>query len=114
MAAGVALALKQSGSPAKVWVFIGDGAEDNGHTYEAIRYATGMDLPCTFIIEDNDRQVDTSHAERWGRTRRFDWNSPKVRRYHYVPTFPHGGAGLPAGSVTFKADAVDRFIAANL
>lgn len=110
MAAGVALALKQSGSTAKVWAFVGDGAEDNGHTYEAIRYVTGMDLPCTFILEDNDRQVDTTHAERWGTAKRFEWNSPKVRRYSYTATFPHGGAGLPPGSVTFKAEAIARFM----
>lgn len=120
IAAGLALALKQSGSKAKVWAFLGDGAEDNGHTYEAIRMVTGHDLPCTFVIEDNDRQVDTSHAERWGCHERFAWTvldedfvpmpNPKVRRYHYTPTFPHGGAGLPPGSVTFKPEAIARYL----
>jgi pyruvate dehydrogenase E1 component alpha subunit len=110
MAAGVALALKQSGATGKVWAFLGDGAEDNGHAAEAIRYVTSMDLPCTFIIEDNDRQVDTGYAERWGTERRFDWQSPKVRRYHYTASYPHGGAGLPAGSVKFKQEAIDSFL----
>jgi TPP-dependent pyruvate/acetoin dehydrogenase alpha subunit len=107
-AAGVALALKQSGSTARVWCFLGDGAEDNGHFAEAVRYATGHDLPVTFVIEDNDRQVDTGYAARWGTAERFNWG-PKVRRYHYTPTFPHGGAGLPAGSVKFNPEVVARF-----
>ncbi len=111
-AAGVALALKQSGSTARVWCFLGDGAEDNGHFCEAVRYATGHDLPVTFVIEDNDRQVDTSYAARWGMEARFDWQSPKVRRYHYTPTFPHGGCGLKPGSVTFKPEVVARFMPA--
>lgn len=120
IAAGLALALKQNGSRAKVWAFLGDGAEDNGHTYEAIRMVTGHDLPCVFVIEDNDRQVDTSHEERWGTSERFSWDvencigeamgNPYVRRYHYTPTFPHGGAGLPAGSVKFKPEAIARAI----
>ncbi len=116
MAAGVARAVKDARGTERVWCFIGDGAEDNGHTYEAIRWVTGHDLPCTFVIEDNDRQVDTSHAERWGSDTRFAWDQrpetrdqrPKVRRYHYAPTYPHGGAGLPAGSVTFRPEAIAR------
>lgn len=115
MACGVALALKQSGSKARVWCFLGDGAEDNGHAYEAIRYATMQDLPCRFIIEDNNRQVDTTHAERWGTEDRFSWRLAmpyrecKVHRYKYTPTFPHGGAGLPPGSVTFDGAKVAQF-----
>ncbi len=106
IACGVALALKQSGSSSRVWCFIGDGGEDNGHFCEAVRYATGHDLPVTFVIEDNGRQVDTTYAQRWGTEERWNWNSPKVRRYHYTAKFPHGGAGLPPGSVKFNPDIV--------
>jgi TPP-dependent pyruvate/acetoin dehydrogenase alpha subunit len=115
MAAGVALALKQSGSKARVFCFLGDGAEDNGHTYEAIRFATMRDLPIQFVIEDNNRQVDTSYRERWGVEERFSWRlamphqACKVYRYRYEPTFPHGGAGLPPGSVTFNGAKVAQF-----
>ena len=109
-AAGVALALKQSGSKARVWCFLGDGAEDNGHFCEAVRFAEGHDLPVTFVVEDNNRQVDSSFRERWATERRWQWdNSPKVRRYHYNATFPHGGAGLPPGSVKFKPEIVAQF-----
>lgn len=109
IAAGVALGLKQKGSTARVWCFVGDGGEDNGHFCEAVRYATGHDLPITFVIEDNNRQVDTTYVQRWGTHERTEWNSPKVRRYFYSPTFPHGGAGLPPGSVTFKPEIVSKF-----
>lgn len=108
IAAGVALAIKEAGSSAHVWCFIGDGAEDEGHTYEAIRFVTGRDLPCTFVIADNDRQVDTSHANRWGTAQRFDWNSPKVIRYSYTPRFPHAGRGA-GPMITFKPEVVAKF-----
>ena len=89
IAAGVALALKKKGSKNKVWCFIGDGAEDEGHFYEAARYVDGWDLPCTFIIEDNNRSVDTPKKERYGKNEPI-W--PKsVRRYSYTSLYPHVG-----------------------
>lgn len=89
IAAGIAWALKQKGSDKKVWCFIGDGTEDNGHTYEAIRYVDGFDLPCTFVIENNNRSVETTNEERWGKTADYMWNSPSVRKYYYDITYPH-------------------------
>jgi pyruvate dehydrogenase E1 component alpha subunit len=97
IAAGVAHTLKEQGSAAKVWCFLGDGAEDEGHFYEAVNYVAGADLPCTFIIEDNDRSVDTPKAARGKAT--ITWPDC-VRRYYYTPTFPHGGAGCKT-MVTF-------------
>lgn len=91
IAAGVAWALKQKGSKQHVWCFIGDGAEDEGHTYEAIRFVDGHNLPCTFIIEDNDRSVATPKSERYGNSE-MKW--PKcVVRYSYTCTYPHVGVG---------------------
>ncbi len=89
IAAGIAWALKQKGSDKKVWCFIGDGTEDNGHTYEAIRYVDGFDLPCTFVIENNNRSVETTNEERWGKTADYMWNSPSVCKYYYDITYPH-------------------------
>jgi len=100
IAAGVAASLKEQGSANRVWCFLGDGAEDEGHFYEAVNYVDGKDLPCTFIIEDNDRSVDTSKAQR-GRGR-IQWPDC-VRRYHYTPTYPHGGAGCKT-MVTFDPE----------
>lgn len=109
IAAGVAKAIKEREGSEKVWCFLGDGAEDNGHFCEALRYADGHDLPIKFIVEDNNRQVDTSYVERWGTSRRWAWDSTKLYAYNYEATFPHGGAGLPPGSVTFKQSAIERF-----
>jgi transketolase len=89
IAAGIAWALKRKGSKQKVWCFVGDGTEDNGHLYEAIRYVDGWNLPCTFIIENNDRSVEASNSERWGKTADYEWDSPSVIKYKYEITYPH-------------------------
>jgi deoxyxylulose-5-phosphate synthase len=88
IAAGIAWALKRKKSSQKVWCFIGDGTEDNGHLYEAARYVDGWDLPCTFIIEDNNKSVDVSISERWGKDSR-PTHPNCVKRYYYEPIWPH-------------------------
>ncbi len=103
IAAGVAWALKRRGSTKRVWCFVGDGAEDEGHFYEAVRYVDGWNLPCTFIIEDNDRNVCCPRKERRGTDADYAWPSC-VRRYHYTATYPHGGSGTP-GWLKFKREA---------
>lgn len=92
IAAGVAWALKRKGSKQKVWCFLGDGAEDEGHFYEAARYVDGQGLPCTFIIEDNDRSVIASKKERWGKST-VGFKLPCIYKYKYKATWPHGGTG---------------------
>ena len=89
IAAGIAWALKRRGSDQKVWCFVGDGTEDNGHLSEAVRYADGFDLPCTFIIESNDRSCEASNADRWGDAGHPTWDSSRVIKYYYEPTYPH-------------------------
>ena len=98
-----------------VYCFLGDGAEEEGHYYEAVLFAESNDLPITFIVEDNARQVDTPKSERRGGYFTSNGRAHKpldhfrcVARYHYDPTFPHGGAGLPPGSVTFDPAAIAR------
>lgn len=100
IAAGVALALKRKRSNKRVWCFIGDGAEDEGHFFEAARYVDGWDLPCTFIVEDNNRSVNSDKIERWGTDIDYT-NFQCVKRYYYTPTWPHGGTGT-AGWLKFK------------
>jgi len=89
IAAGIAWALKRKGSNKRVWCFVGDGTEDNGHFYEAVRYVDGWDLPCTFVIENNNRSVESTNKERWGRASDYIWNSPNVIKYKYEITYPH-------------------------
>jgi hypothetical protein len=88
IAAGIALALKKKGSSQKVWCFVGDGIEDTGHLWEAARYVDGHELPCNFIIEDNNRSVETTKEERWGKATKPEFPSC-VRRYEYKITWPH-------------------------
>jgi len=108
IAAGVALALKMEGSKSKVWCFVGDGGEDEGHFYEAAIYVEGRDLPCTFVVEDNDRSVDTNKAQRRGPNCHWKPKLKHVLHYEYTPTFPHGGAGLTQ-MIEFKPEVVRRF-----
>ena len=100
-ATGVALALKKKNSKNYVWCFVGDGAEDEGNFYEAVRYVDGHNLPCTFIIEDNNRSVETPKIARYGKSK-IIW--PKcVKRYYYTPTYPHVGTGNFVNFGGFKA-----------
>lgn len=126
IAAGVAWTIAQLGDAddaadghPHVYCFLGDGAEEEGHYYEAALFAEANDLPITFIIEDNERQVDTDKITRRGHSmpRGAAWrpldNFACVSRYYYTPTYPHGGAGLPAGSVTFDPAAIARLKSAQ-
>jgi len=92
IAAGVAYALKESGSENWVYCFLGDGAEEQGHFYEAVMFVEGHDLPCMFIIEDNNRSVDSSIEERMPTKFRFEMPSCVIRN-QYTPTYPHAGNG---------------------
>lgn len=95
IAVGVAVALKAENSTSHVWCFLGDGAEENGHFYEAALYAEGQGLPITFIIEDNNQQVETPKAERrGGMVAGLENIFGCVRRYRYTPAFPHTGDGV--------------------
>ncbi len=105
IAAGVALALQKRRSIKKVWCFLGDGAEDEGHFYESVRFVSGKKLPCTFIIEDNDRSVETPKSERYGDT---DMAWPDcVIKYSYKPKYPHVGTGT-GKIIDFSGKKIER------
>lgn len=108
MAVGVAWGLRQqvvldplvgdevAAPPRHVWCFVGDGAVDGGHFWEAWQYANGWDLPITFVIEDNDRATCTDKQSRNGPSFmvwRENANKSRVRWYGYKPTYPHVGTG---------------------
>lgn len=93
IAAGVAWALREAGSDNRVWCFLGDGAEENGHLFSAALFVHGNNLPCTFIVEDNDSQVDTSRAERNRVGGNLEDMFGCVKRYHYKLSWPHAGSG---------------------
>jgi len=91
MAVGVAKSLQLEKSDAFVWCFIGDGAEEQGAFYEAVRYADSKSLPCIFVIEDNNLSVDTPKNIR-SSAKKFPWPS-NVIRYEYVRKYPHVQTG---------------------
>lgn len=92
IAAGVAMALKRKGNENHVWCFVGDGGEEEGSFYESVRFVDTHDLPCTFIIEDNNLAVDTPKEVRQPRGCLIVWPSC-VRRYTYVRKWPHVQTG---------------------
>ena len=100
IAAGIARSLKDVGSKQRVWCFLGDGAEDEGHFYEAVNYVQGQNLPCTFVLEDNDRSVDVGCLARRGTDARREWGAHVVR-YRYAATYSHAGSGC-AHHIKFK------------
>lgn len=96
IAAGLALSMKLEGSNQHVWCFLGDGAEEEGHFYEAAKFVESADLPCTFIIEDNDRSVNSSIKDRnLGGTFTVPWETftKHIIKYKYNPTYPHVSSG---------------------
>lgn len=93
IAAGIALAIQRRDGTERVWNFIGDGAEDEGHFYEAVRITHGKKLPLTFIIEDNDSSCGVHKSER-GSPESWTWPDCVIR-HRYVPKFPHAGTGKP-------------------
>ena len=118
IAAGVAWELKQTNDqnqdklidnwrPDKVYCFIGDGGEEEGHFYEAAMFVEANNLPCTFIIEDNNRSVDTSRDSRRGKAKGLEHLFNCVRRYHYTPTYPHAGSGC-SFKIEFDKEAIER------
>lgn len=105
-AVGLALSFKLNREARRVWCFVGDGGEDEGHFYEAVRFAEAQDLPIKFIIEDNQRSVETTTEQRWGSNYRVCW--PKcVYRYEYTSTFPHAGTGSKT-MVQFTENAIEN------
>lgn len=114
IAAGVAWDCAHSQVPTNifphVYCFLGDGAEEEGHFYEAALFAEAQALPITFIIEDNNRQVDTPKEARRGTNQNSRFPLAHfycVERYFYTPTYPHAGSGCKT-QIVFKPEAIAR------
>ena len=106
IAAGVALALKMKKSQQKVWCFIGDCAEDEGHFYEAVRFVQSNALPCTFIIEDNNKSVDSTRENRHN-SYLIDWPECVIR-YTYNPVYPHCGSSSK-NRIAFNQSVIENY-----
>lgn len=92
IALGIAKALKEAGSKAYVYCFLGDMTAECGIVHECIKYATRHYLPVTWIIEDNGLSVCTDTQASWGLSVTGNKN-PDVSRYHYTLSRPHSGIG---------------------
>ena len=93
---GAAQALKLKNEKSHVWCFIGDMTSEIGVTNSAIKYAQNLDLPITFVVEDNSVSVCTDTRETWG-LKELSWqgaNEKYVRFYSYKSKYPHAGAGV--------------------
>lgn len=93
IAAGLGLAIKNRCGSERVWNFVGDGAEDEGNFYEAVRFVHGRQLPVTFIIEDNDSSCGVTKSQRGSSGGAWTWPEC-VQRYSYTPRWPHCGTGV--------------------
>lgn len=93
------LMVDEVSSKRHVWVFVGDGAVDGGHFWEALQYSIGYDLPITFVVENNNRATCTNIRDRrggWGEDPLhcvMEFHPERVREYCYEPTYPHVGTG---------------------
>ena len=78
-----------------VWCFVGDMAASSGAFFEAVNYATGHDLPISFVVEDNGLSTNTPTYEAWGLAADQWWKKQsKVHHYNYRRTQPHCGSGV--------------------
>jgi TPP-dependent pyruvate/acetoin dehydrogenase alpha subunit len=105
IAVGTAWAIKNRNQKHKVYIFIGDMTFQSGDTMESIRYSINFDLPCTWIIADNNLSVDTQTNLIWGGDikRLFKFfqkeikanhcKNTEIKYYSYKNIWPHSGTG---------------------
>ncbi len=110
IATGVALGIKKKGGSNHVYVMIGDMGFQAGVTHESIRFSIYNNLPITFVIEDNNKSVDTPTDKSWGskadstyldnlikyyNKESSELNGRKIIKYYkYQSRFPHSGCGV--------------------
>lgn len=89
IAVGVAAGICRHGGDERVWCFVGDMAASIGAFHDAQRFASGHDLPVTFVVEDNGMSCTTPTEEVWGSVIAL-----KTLRYKYEREWPHSGFRL--------------------
>lgn len=104
IAVGTAYAIKKQGKNNRVYCFLGDMGFHTGIAYESIKYAIGHSLPITFVIEDNNKSVDTPTETTWNievnkiidlfKKLIEDCKSDaQIIYYSYKSKYPHAGTG---------------------
>lgn len=64
VACGMALAHRERGSGARIFVLTGDGAMEEGAFWESLIFARSHRLPVIFIVENNNHSLASTIAER--------------------------------------------------
>jgi len=105
IAVGTAYAIKKQNKNNRVFCFLGDMGFQTGIAYESIKYAIGNDLPITFIVEDNNKSVDTPTSMAWKietyeifrlfneMIKNYNKDYIKIIFYRYQSKYPHSGTG---------------------
>jgi len=91
IAVGVAIANKRDDKDDRVWCFIGDMAFETGGFYEMHKYVSNLNLPITFVVEDNGVSTYTPTIDTWGGKKREVPGD--VIWYNYSNKWPHYGTG---------------------
>jgi len=73
----------------RVWCFVGDMAACSGAFHEAVKYASGHNLPVDFMVEDNGLSTNTPTTKTWT----VGGYKQNVHIHHYERTRPHCGSG---------------------
>lgn len=89
---GASIALREQGIPAKVWVFLGDGEEQEGNVSEAARYASHANLSNLVCIMDRNQKqlaqptsaVD-SKSDLLAIWRGYGWSVKEINNGHSIP-----------------------------
>jgi len=95
IATGTALDIKRKRGKNHVWCFVGDMTSETGSFYENHKYAVNLDLPITYIVENNGKSVCTDTLEVWNQ-KELTYSKPgipKIIYYDYESKYPHAGAG---------------------
>ncbi len=89
---GASIVLKEQEPPAKVWVFLGDGEEQEGNVSEAARYASHANLSNLVCIMDRNQKqlaqptsaVD-SKSDLLAIWRGYGWSVKEISSGHSIP-----------------------------
>ncbi len=99
---GLAEAQKLSSDNFVTYIFLGDGATEEGVFYESLNYASVRNLPCIFIIENNEYSVYTHLKDRQGflslkkKCEAFNLNYIKVENHDFLFLYEKWGEVLNA------------------
>lgn len=98
IANGKSFDIKRKKLDEHVYCFIGDMTVETGCFFENWKYAYNLDLPITFIVEDNGKSVCTDTYKTWKQEKSTGeilskFEPHKILYYKYQTKYPHAGTG---------------------